>query len=84
MPYIETKDEDYNQEMHDYYASYLEDQADYNMVEQLNWIKQQPSKLQSVSSTLTSITKIEQNEDNSNNSIIMVARLDAIQNKYEY
>jgi len=33
MPYIETKDEDYNQEMHDYYASYLEDQADYNMVE---------------------------------------------------
>jgi len=28
MPYIETKDEDYNQEMHDYYASYLEDQVD--------------------------------------------------------
>ena len=33
MPYIETKDEDYNQKQHDYYASYLEDQADYNMVE---------------------------------------------------
>jgi len=28
MPYIETKDEDYNQEQHDYYASYLEDQVD--------------------------------------------------------
>ena len=31
MPYIELKDEDYNQEQHDYYASYLEDQVDYNV-----------------------------------------------------
>ena len=29
----ELTNEEYNQEMHDYYASYLEDQADYNMVE---------------------------------------------------
>jgi len=28
MPYIEPTDEEYNQEMHDYYASYLEDQVD--------------------------------------------------------
>ena len=33
MPYRELTDEEYNQEMHDYYASYLEDQVDYNMVE---------------------------------------------------
>ena len=33
MFYKELTDEEYNQEMHDYYASYLEDQADYNMVE---------------------------------------------------
>mgnify|MGYP001385643645 FL=1 len=28
MPYRELTDEEYNQEMHDYYASYLEDMAD--------------------------------------------------------
>ena len=28
MLYYETKDEEYNREMHDYYASYLEDQVD--------------------------------------------------------
>jgi hypothetical protein len=28
MPYRELTDEEYNQEMHDYYASYLEDQVD--------------------------------------------------------
>jgi hypothetical protein len=28
MPYRELTDEEYNQEMHDYYASYLEDVAD--------------------------------------------------------
>ena len=33
MLYYETKEEEYNREMHDYYASYLEDQVDYNMVE---------------------------------------------------
>ena len=31
MLYYETKDEEYNREMHDYYASYLEDQVDYNI-----------------------------------------------------
>ena len=28
MPYRELTDEEYNQEMHDYYASYLEDVVD--------------------------------------------------------
>ncbi len=28
MLYYETKDEEYNREMHDYYASYLEDKVD--------------------------------------------------------
>ena len=28
MPYKDITDEEYNQEMHDYYASYLEDMAD--------------------------------------------------------
>jgi len=28
MPYRELTSEEYNQEMHDYYASYLEDVAD--------------------------------------------------------
>ncbi len=28
MPYRELTNEEYNQEMHDYYASYLEDVAD--------------------------------------------------------
>ena len=29
MPYKELTDEEYNQEQHDYYASYLEDQVDF-------------------------------------------------------
>ena len=37
------------------------------MAEQLNWIKQRPSKAQSVSSTLTSVTKlIRMSIDNNN------------------
>ena len=37
------------------------------MAEQLNWIKQQPSKLQSVSSSLTSVTNIiRMSKDNNN------------------
>ena len=28
MPYKDMTNEEYNQEMHDYYASYLEDQAE--------------------------------------------------------
>ena len=28
MPYKDITDEEYNQEQHDYYASYLEDQVD--------------------------------------------------------
>jgi hypothetical protein len=28
MPYKDMTSEEYNQEMHDYYASYLEDQVD--------------------------------------------------------
>ena len=31
MLYIKLTDEEYNQEQHDYYASYLEDQVDYNI-----------------------------------------------------
>ena len=31
MPYYETKEEEYNREMHDYYESYLEDQADFHV-----------------------------------------------------
>ena len=31
MPYIKLTNEEYNQEQHDYYASYLEDQVDYNI-----------------------------------------------------
>ena len=31
MPYRELTSEEYNQEMHDYYASYLEDQVDFHV-----------------------------------------------------
>ena len=31
MPYKDMTNEEYNQEMHDYYASYLEDMVEFNI-----------------------------------------------------